>query len=345
MTMRRNILVTGATGKQGQALIRALLHPSSAPASEPSDYTYHIHALTRNASSPTAILLSENQSHLTLVEGDLDVPDSIRKVFETAKQDDGDSDGQGIWGVFTVLAFPGLGAQADGEERQGKMLADLALEYGVECFVYSSAMRSGPKYEDVMRLSGRAKGNVERYCGVLGERGLGWTVLRPGFFMENFSGFIGSITTAVLKAGLKDDTTNGLIATDDIGNVAAAVFRDPEKYRFQTLAVIAEYATMAKMEEAHRRAKGKSMPAVPWALGWLLLKVNKATQGLIQDVERSHYARTSGEYPECEKELELARSACKMKNYEEWLVQGRDAEENSENWNQVSVGKLLTGKL
>lgn len=163
--------------------------------------------------------------------------------------------------------------------------------------------------------------------------------------MENFNGFIGSITTAVLKAGLKPDTTNGLIATEDIGNVAAAVFRDPEKYRFQTLAVVAEYATMAQMEEAHRRAKGKPLPAVPWALGWLLLKLNKSTQGLIQDVERSHHARTSGEYPECEKELELARSACKMKSYEEWLVQGRDAEANSENWNQVSVGKLLTGKL
>jgi len=91
------------------------------------------------------------------------------------------------------------------------MLADLALEFDVKCFVYSSAMRSGPKYEDEMTLSGKAKGNVERYCGVLGERGLGWTILRPGFFMENFNGFIGSITTAVLKAGLDADTTNGLI--------------------------------------------------------------------------------------------------------------------------------------
>jgi len=184
---------------------------------------------------------------------------------------------------------------------------------------------------------------------LLWERGV-WLIgrnriLRPGFFMENFNGFIGSITTAVLKAGLDADTTNGLISTDDIGNVAAAVFRDPEKYRFKTLAVIAEYATMAKMEEAHRRAKGRSMPAVPWALGWLLLKFNKATQGLIKDIERSYHARTSGEYPECEGELQLAISAYKMKSYEEWLSQGRDADERGENWNQVSVRKLLTGKL
>ena len=171
--MRRNILVTGATGKQGQALIRALLDSSANAASEPLGYTYHIYALTRSASSTTAKLLSENnQPQLTLIEGDLDIPDSIRKVFEEAKQDN-EGRSQGIWGVFAVLAFPGLGAQADGEERQGKMLADLALEYGVECFVYSSVMRSGPKYEDEMTLSGQAKGNVEMYCQVLGE--LSWT--------------------------------------------------------------------------------------------------------------------------------------------------------------------------
>lgn len=52
---------------------------------------------------------------------------------------------------------------------------------------------------------------------LLWERGV-WLIgrnriLRPGFFMENFNGFIGSITTAVLKAGLDADTTNGLIVS------------------------------------------------------------------------------------------------------------------------------------
>lgn len=80
----------------------------------------------------------------------------------------------GIWGVFAVLAFPGLGASADGEERQGKMLADVALEYKVEVFVYSSAMRAGPKHEDRLVASKKAKRNVEEHCKALGERGLRW---------------------------------------------------------------------------------------------------------------------------------------------------------------------------
>lgn len=107
--MRRNVLVIGSTGKQGVALIRALLDP---PPSAQEPPQYHIYALTRKPSSPIAQRLAEREN-VTVVEGDLDDVDSLAKIFENAKEDDG------IWGVFVALAFPGLGANADGEERQG----------------------------------------------------------------------------------------------------------------------------------------------------------------------------------------------------------------------------------
>jgi hypothetical protein len=43
----------------------------------------------------------------------------MRKIFEDAKREHG-----GVWRVFYVLAFPGLGANADGEEKQGKVRQD-----------------------------------------------------------------------------------------------------------------------------------------------------------------------------------------------------------------------------
>jgi nucleoside-diphosphate-sugar epimerase len=108
----RNILVAGATGKQGRALIRALLHPT---ATSP-EQDLQIFALTRKASSPAAKRLAEaNPSNLKIVEGNLEERDSIVKIFEDVKKED-----SGIWGVFCVLAFPGMGAEATGEERQGK---------------------------------------------------------------------------------------------------------------------------------------------------------------------------------------------------------------------------------
>jgi hypothetical protein len=72
-------------------------------------------ALTRDASSATAKKLAE-EPHVSVVQGDLNHEESIRKIFEDAK-----SGGEQIWGVFAVLAYPGLGANADGEEKQGKV--------------------------------------------------------------------------------------------------------------------------------------------------------------------------------------------------------------------------------
>ena len=57
---------------------------------------------------------------------------------------------------------------------RNQMLADFAHQFGVRAFVYSSAMRAGPKYDDEVTLSGRAKANIENYCKKLGEKGLPW---------------------------------------------------------------------------------------------------------------------------------------------------------------------------
>jgi uncharacterized protein YbjT (DUF2867 family) len=147
--MRRSILVTGATGKQGSALIRALLShnlnsqkrnkntnadlapaldPATATATAPrpdangGDVQFHIYVLTRKADTPRSRQWA-GEAAVVVVEGDLDRPESISKIFEDAKAAGaGDGDGvAGIWGVYAVLAFPGLGAAADGEEKQGKV--------------------------------------------------------------------------------------------------------------------------------------------------------------------------------------------------------------------------------
>ncbi|KAG6820506.1 hypothetical protein H0H93_016313 [Arthromyces matolae] len=209
---KKVLLVTGATGRQGKALIAAL-HTDTTSRDQ-----FHILALTRNARSAAAKELTLYKD-VEIVEGDLDKPESIRIIFNEAK-------GRGnIWGVFMVLAFPGLGANADGEEQQGKNLTDLALEYGVSCFVYSSVERAGESFDDQLTLDRLAKVRIERHIRNLGSKGLNWTILRPGFFMENFEGTIGSITAGVLKSGLKHDTTIQLVAVDDIGYVASAVFK------------------------------------------------------------------------------------------------------------------------
>ena len=118
---KRIVLVTGATGKQGSAATRHILALPSSPPGHASlqQPEWHVWALTRNPSSPAAQALVRDAEHnhasdrLKLVQGDLDVPASIRSVFEEAADE-----GDGIWGVFAVFEYPGLGVKADRERSQ-----------------------------------------------------------------------------------------------------------------------------------------------------------------------------------------------------------------------------------
>ena len=81
-----SILVTGATGKQGRALIQSLIE-KNAP--------FQILAVTRNPHSAAAQKLQAKSQKIALVQGDLDNPSEI---FKNAH----DKASGSIWGVFSV---------------------------------------------------------------------------------------------------------------------------------------------------------------------------------------------------------------------------------------------------
>lgn len=82
--MSRAILVTGATGKQGGAVVQALL-----ASSRRNDFT--IYALTRSGDSPAAKRLAAKSESIKLVQGDLDHVDAIFKATP-----------EPYWGVFSM---------------------------------------------------------------------------------------------------------------------------------------------------------------------------------------------------------------------------------------------------
>jgi uncharacterized protein YbjT (DUF2867 family) len=82
--MPRAILVTGATGKQGGALVNALLSAD-----------FEILTVTRNGKSDAAQKLAKRSSKIRLVQGDMNDPTGL---FEAAKK----LASGPIWGVFSV---------------------------------------------------------------------------------------------------------------------------------------------------------------------------------------------------------------------------------------------------
>lgn len=80
------VLITGATGKQGGAVINHLIR-NKAP--------FKILALTRDANSGSAQRLLKTSSNIQLLEGNLDNP---KDIFKNAKSKVSGP----IWGVFSV---------------------------------------------------------------------------------------------------------------------------------------------------------------------------------------------------------------------------------------------------
>ena len=82
----RALLITGATGRQGGAVVNALLKANA---------DFEIIALTRNAQSTSAQNLLKKSPKIKLVTGDFN---SIDEVFRKAKE----AANAPIWGVFNM---------------------------------------------------------------------------------------------------------------------------------------------------------------------------------------------------------------------------------------------------
>src|SRR3977135_498957 len=113
MTSDRTILITGVTGHQGGAVAQALQGAG-----------FSLRGLTRKPDSERAAALARSGVDVDIVKGDLDDEATLRRALA------------GAWGVFGVQNAQEAGVER--EEAQGKRLARLAREAGVEHYVYTS---------------------------------------------------------------------------------------------------------------------------------------------------------------------------------------------------------------
>jgi uncharacterized protein YbjT (DUF2867 family) len=252
----KTVLVTGATGRQGGAVIRNL-RPGG----------WKLRALTRNPAGSAAREL-QNQG-VEVVQGDLEDPASLERAV------------RGVYGVYSVQDFWSVGARR--EVQQGKNLADAAKKAGVQHFVYSSV--GGAE-----RNSGidhwESKWQVEQHIRKLS---LPATILRPVAFMENY--YIDQVELGILKGKLYDpiraDKPYQTIATDDIGAFAALAFERPQEFVGLALEIAGSELTNPQAAEVFSRVLGKPvkfrrlpMPIVRLFLGkemyWMFRWFNEA---------------------------------------------------------------------
>ena len=105
------VLVTGATGRQGGAVLKHLLERG-----------WPVRALTRRPDSPAALGLAARG--VEIAAGDMEDPASLERAM------------RGVHGVYSVQDFWSSGAER--EVRQGYSVADATAATGVAHLVYSS---------------------------------------------------------------------------------------------------------------------------------------------------------------------------------------------------------------
>ena len=222
----RTVLVTGATGRQGGAVIRHMLAEG-----------WKLRALTRNVSSRAAQDLARRG--VEVVPGDLEDPGSLERAM------------RGVHGVYSVQDFWAVGAKR--EVQQGKHVAGAAKKSGVEHFVYSSV--GGAE-----RNSGidhwESKWAIEMH---IRELGLPATIIRPVAFMENY--YVDQIELGILKGKLMDpiraDKKYQTIAVDDIGAFGALAFERPNEFIGLELEIAGSELTNPEAAEVFSRVLGK----------------------------------------------------------------------------------------
>src|ERR1700739_1993812 len=224
MTNDRTILITGVTGKQGGAVAQALQGSG-----------FHLRGLTRKPDSGRAAALA--RQGIDLVQGDLDDEATLRRALA------------GAWGVFGVQNAGEAGVER--EEAQGKRLATLAREAGVEHFVYTS-VGSANKKTGVPHFDN--KWRIEET--VRGLRFPSHVILRPVFFMENLIAPF-SLQGSTLALALAPSTKLQMIAVDDIGWFGARAFTDAVALNGREIDLAGDARTMSEAAKILTDALGR----------------------------------------------------------------------------------------
>lgn len=241
------VLVTGSTGRQGGATARALLaagHP--------------VRALVRDPATGRAKAVEALGAEL--VTGDLLDRDSVTRAAE------------GTRAVFSVQMPDMNGRGFEGESAQAVNLVEGALAAGVPQFVHTSVSGAGQHTEAPGWAEGRWAAMEPYFATKAGiqdrvrEAGFAhWTLLKPGFFMENFLPSMAFLFPRGVEGGLvsvlKPGTRLSLVAVDDIGAAAARAFAAPEGFDGVELELASDYLSMTDIAETLSRALGTELTA------------------------------------------------------------------------------------
>ena len=208
------IVVCGATGQQGGAVIDALVALGQGP----------LRGLTRNETSRHAETLRARG--VEMIKADLANSDSLAAAFDGARA---------VFALTQPWTADYKKASPWAEVEQGKAIITAAERMNVGHVVLSTVILDG-----LHRKTGvphvDSKIEIEN---ALTKSNLSWTVLGPGTFMDNIGTKFFPVGHKSIRGFVSKETALPYIAVRDIGRAAAKVFTAPSSYVGKRLNLIA----------------------------------------------------------------------------------------------------------
>jgi uncharacterized protein YbjT (DUF2867 family) len=223
-TAESPVLVLGATGGQGGAVVSALLACGT-----------RVRALVRRPDAPSVRRLSDQG--VEAVVGSLDDRIALGAAM------------RGVAGVFAVTTPFESGI--DAEMAQGRAIVAAATDEQVPHLVFSS-VAGADQHSGVPHFQSKAIIEYE-----LAESGVPYTVTAPTYFFDNALGGTDRIYAGILDLPLPPDRPLQQLARPDLGAFVATVLADPKPYIGQRIELASDAATPAQMAGALSAALGR----------------------------------------------------------------------------------------
>jgi uncharacterized protein YbjT (DUF2867 family) len=242
--MAPTFLITGATGAQGGATARTLLSQNVT-----------VHALVRSKTSPASQSLQK--AGAILFQGDFDDTTAIKAAIT------------GVSGIF-LNPFPTIDPELSVRQAQNFIDAAVASK-AVKTIVLSTAFFAAAR--DTIWGSTDPHRGLQHYYGqkvaienAVKSAGLqNYTILRPGFLMQNYllpqaSFLTPELSSEGVLAHIYDKGTKmPHLDAEDVGKFAAAALLNPGKFITEEIELGNENLTIEEVAAAMKKISGKDV--------------------------------------------------------------------------------------